>query len=89
MLNDENPTPYVKASNAVTPTKAKHAHEYIRVFKMDYVSLGPGYPRSTGKHKISLSATCTICGNVKRRGATNVVEVEVSPAEYRAIRDNA
>lgn len=79
-MYDENPTPYVKPSQKATPPKADHAHEYVRPFILLDGML------TTNKHKLTLPASCVVCGAVKRRGARDVVEVEVSLSEYRRLR---
>ena len=78
-MYDENPTPYVKPSRKVTPPKADHAHEYVRPFTVVATSRGNTY-------RLFLPVSCVVCGAVKRRGARDVVEVEVSLSEYRRLR---
>lgn len=85
--NDEQDTRYVKPSQKATPAKADHAHEYIRPFAMMHTRRFDGTV-SPEKHKFSLPAACVECGHVKRRNPSNVVEVEITPAEYNLLKNN-
>lgn len=78
-MYDEKPTPYVKPSQKATPPKANHAHEYVRPFTVVPTARGNTY-------RLTLPASCVVCGAVKRRGARDVVEVEVSLSEYRRLK---
>ena len=84
-MYDENPTPYVKPSQKATPRKANHAHEYVRPFTLARLIRFDG-TLTTDRHKLTLTVSCIVCGAVKRRGARDVVEVEVSLSEYRRLK---
>ena len=64
-----------------------HAHEYIRPFAMMHILRFDG-TISPDKYKFSLPASCVECGHVKRRNPSSVVEVEISPAEYKSLKNN-
>ena len=85
-MYDENPTPYVKPSRKATPPKADHTHEYVRPFTMVYLRRFDGTLLTADKHKLYLPVSCVVCGATKRRGARNVVEVEISFSEYRSLK---
>lgn len=87
MDNDEQDTRYVKPSQKATPTKADHAHEYIRPYAMMHTRRFDG-TISPEKHKFFLPASCVECGHVKRRNSSNVVEVDITPAEYKLLKNN-
>ena len=77
-MYDENPTRYVKPSQKATPPKANHAHEYVRPFTLARTPLGT--------YRLYLPVACVVCGGTKRRGARDVVEVEISLSEYRSLK---
>ena len=78
-MYDETPTPYVKPSRKATPPKADHTHEYVRPFTVVATFRGNTY-------RLFLPVACVVCGWTKRRGARDVVEIEISFSEYRSLK---
>ena len=81
----ENDTPYVKGSTRSTPKKSDHRHEYVRaVTYMRIVRFNGGL--SDEKYRFAAPDECIICGHRSRK-RTEAVEVEVSPVEFRKIKN--
>lgn len=81
----ENDTPYVKGSTRTTPSKADHRHEYVRAVTYMRVRRFDGSV-SAEKYRFTAPDECIICGHRSRR-RTEAVEVEVSPVEFRKIKN--
>jgi hypothetical protein len=80
-------TKYQKTSQKSTPIKADHKHEYISPFAMMHIRRFDG-TITKDKYKFSIRPKCVICGHTPRRVGKNrvVIEVEVSPKEYRQLK---
>ena len=83
-MYSENDTPYVKGSTRTTPSKADHKHEYVRAVTYMHARFD-GYV-SAEKYRFTAPDECIICGHRSRK-RTAAVEVEVSPAEFRKIKN--
>lgn len=81
----ENDTPYVKGSTRTTPSKSDHKHEYVRAVTYMHARFD-GYV-SAEKYRFTAPDECIICGHRYVGRNPNAVEVEVSPAEYRKIKN--
>lgn len=82
----ENDTPYVKTSRKITPTKADHRHEYVRAVTYMRIVRSNG-ALSAEKYRFTAPDECIICGHRYVGRNPNAVEVEVSPAEFRKIKN--
>ena len=83
----EADTRYVKPARKVTPSKADHAHEYIRAVTYMHMRRFDGSV-SAEKHRYTLRDECVICGHRYVGRNPKAVEVEITPAEYRARENN-
>lgn len=85
-IDVDAPTPHRKGSQKVTPRKADHQHEYVRGFTMMYLRRFDN-TLSTEKYKFTTPVKCIVCGHAPaRHRGRDIVEVEISPKEYRALK---
>lgn len=84
----EEETPYVKSSRKPTPPKANHKHEYFRYVAWNRIRRFDG-SITTEKYKFSLPAMCIDCGHIHRKAYSTAVEIEVSPKEFRRLKNGS
>lgn len=82
----EEETPYVKGSQKTAPPKSDHKHEYFKIITWNRIRRFNGTITDV-KYKFSLPATCIDCGHVNRKAYSSAIEIEVTPKEYRKIKE--